>query len=66
MVRDEELLAKRFIDLSRQAQQRDVVLFSDFLNLNELNIFQQGISRLDSGFEMSGGYAWSERQMIAF
>ncbi len=66
MAREEELLAKRFIDLSRQAQQRDIVLFSGFLNLNELNIFQQGISELYSGFEMSGGYAWSERQMIAF
>ncbi len=66
MTRDEELLAKRFIDLSRQAQQRDMVLFSDFLNLNELNIFQQGISELYCSFEMSGGYAWSELQMIAF
>ena len=65
MAREEELLAKRFIDLSRQAQQRDIVLFSGFLNLNELNIFQQGISELYSGFEMSGGYAWSERQMLS-
>ena len=40
MAREEELLAKRFIDLSRQAQQRDIVLFSGFLNLNELNIFR--------------------------
>ncbi len=66
MTRDEELLARRFIDLSRQAQQRDTVLFSEYLNLNELNIFHQGISELYSSFEMSGGYAWSERQMIAF
>ena len=41
MTRDEELLARRFIDLSRQAQQRDTVLFSEYLNLNELNIFHQ-------------------------
>lgn len=66
MTRDEELLARRFVDLSRQAQQRDTVLFSEYLNLNELNIFHQGISELYSSFEMSGGYAWSERQMIAF
>ena len=66
MTRDETLLAKRFIDLSRQAQQKDIVLFSDFLNLNEQNIFEQEISELYCGFEMSGGYKNSERQMIAF
>lgn len=63
---DETLLAKRFIDLSRQAQQKDIVLFSDFLNLNEQNIFEQGISELYCGFEMSGGFKNSERQMVAF
>ena len=35
MTRDEELLARRFIDLSRQAQQRDAVLFGD----GEINVF---------------------------
>lgn len=66
MTRDETLLAKRFIDLSRQAQQKDIVLFSDFLNLNEQNIFKNSISELYCGFEMSGGFKNSERQMIAF
>ena len=41
MTRDEKLLAKRFIDLSRQAQQKNIVVFSEFLNLNELNIFRR-------------------------
>lgn len=59
-------MAKRFIDLSRQAQQKDIVLFSDFLNLNEQNIFKNSISELYCGFEMSGGFKNSERQMIAF
>lgn len=66
MTKDETLLAKRFIDLSRQAQQKGIVVFSEFLNLNELNIFQQEIPELYSGFEISGGYEVSERQMIAF
>lgn len=66
MTRDETLLLKRFIDLSRQAQQKNIVLFSDFLNLNEQNIFEQGISELYSGYEMSGGFPNSERQMVAF
>ncbi len=66
MTRDETLLAKRFIDLSRQAQQKNIVLFSNFLNLNEQNIFEQGISELYCSYEMSGGFKNSERQMIAF
>lgn len=66
MTKDDTLLAKRLIDLSRQAQQRDIVVFSDFLNLNELNIFKQEVSELYSGYELSGGYELSERQMIAF
>lgn len=66
MTKEESLLAKRFIDLSRQAGQKDIVIFSEFLNLNELNIFKQEIPNLYSGFEISGGYELSERQMIAF
>ena len=66
MTKDEILLQKRLIDLSRQAQTKDIVLFSDFLNLNEQNIFHQTIPELFCRFEMSGGYGLSERQMIAF
>lgn len=66
MTKDETLLTRRFIDLSRQAQQKSIVLFSDFLNLNEQNIFKNSISELYCGFEMSGGFENSERQMIAF
>ena len=66
MTREETLLAKRFIDLSRQAQQKNIVLFSDFLNLNELNIFRRQSSELYSGYKLFGGYELSERQMIAF
>lgn len=66
MTKEESLLAKRFLDLSRNAGQKDIVLFSDFLNLNELNIFRQEISELYTGYEIFGGYELSERQMIAF
>ena len=48
MEKEELLLAKRFADLSRQAQQKNIVVFSDFLNLNELNIFRQQIPELYS------------------
>ncbi len=66
MTKEEALLAKRFADLSRQAQHKGIVIFSEFLNLNELNIFRQEISNLHSSYEISGGYELSERQMIAF
>ncbi len=66
MTKEESLLAKRFVDLSRQAQQKSIVLFSEFLNMNELNIFRQEVSNLYSNYEISGGYELSERQMIAF
>ena len=35
---EQELCKKKLIDLSRQANRKGIVLFSDFLNLNELNI----------------------------
>ncbi len=66
MTKEDTLLAKRFVDLSRQAQQKGIVVFSEFLNINELNIFKQRVSELYSGYEFFGGYELSERQMIAF
>ena len=66
MTEEEQLLQKRFLDLSRQADYKGIVLFSDFLGLNEQNIFRQTEGMLTSGFQMSGGYEYAERQMVAF
>lgn len=66
MTKEDTLIIKHFVDLSRQAQQKDIVLFSDFLNLNEQNMFRQVIPELYCSFEWSGGYETSERQMVAF
>ena len=41
MTEEEQLLQKRFLDLSRQADYKGIVLFSDFLGLNEQNIFRK-------------------------
>ena len=35
---EQELCAKRLLDLSKQANIKGIPTFSDFLNLNELNI----------------------------
>ncbi len=66
MTREESILAKRLVDLSRQADQKGIVTYSDFLNLNEQNIFHSLLSELYTGYEQSGGYEHAERQMIAF
>ena len=67
MNKEELMLRKRLIDLSNQAFQRDIVTFSDFLNLNELNILHTTPKDMfPARYETYGGYELSERQMIAF
>lgn len=67
MTREEQQLEKHFRDLARTAYQRGIAVFSDFLNLNELNIFQslrQEFSYLE--MESFGGYELAERQIAVF
>ena len=67
MERQEDLLIqKRLIDLSRMANRRGIVTFSNFLNLNELNLFHQVLADLETLYQLSGGYELAERQMISF
>lgn len=66
MTKEETIFARHLIDLSRQADQRGIITYSDFLNLNEQNIFYTCIPELYTSYEMYGGYDTSERQMIAF
>lgn len=63
---EELLLKKRFTDLSRLADKRDIVTFSNFLNLNEINLFFQTVPELKTQYKLSGGYEFAERQMVAF
>ncbi len=67
MTKDEAMLRKRLIDLSKQAFTKNIVIFSDFLNLNELNILHTTPKdELFTCFETYGGYESAERQMAAF
>lgn len=67
MNKDELLLQKRLIDLSNVADRRNIVTFSDFLNLNELNILHSTPKNLfHCGYRTFGGYDLAERQMVAF
>lgn len=63
---DQELCKKRLLDLSRQADRKGIVLFSDFLNLNEQNIFHSLQKELYTTTKLFGGYEQAERQMVAF
>ena len=67
MNKEEQLLEKRLIELSNLAFSRDIVTFSDFLNLNELNILHRAPKdQFKARFETYGGYELAERQMVAF
>lgn len=66
MDQETAFLKKRLTDLSKRAEQKNIVTFSHFLNLNELNILHQSERELHSSFETFGGYEQAERQMAAF
>ncbi|MFA9377185.1 MAG: YlmH/Sll1252 family protein [Lachnotalea sp.] len=61
------MLKKRLVELSNIAFNRNIPIFSDFLNLNELNIFYSLKNEFyTSVFKAYGGYELAERQMVAF
>ena len=66
MKKEESMLVKRLLDLSQQSYYKGIVTFSEFLNLNEQNIFHTCIPELYGGYSSFGGYEGAERQMIAF
>ena len=67
MQKEELMLQKRLIELSKIAYQRGIVTFADFLNLNELNILHTTPKQeWFTAYETFGGYEFSERQMVAF
>lgn len=67
MLKDEQLLEKRLIELSKTAYHRDIITYSDFLNLNELNILHSlPKDKLYTRYVTFGGYDLAERQMAAF
>ena len=65
--KDQELLCRRLAELSGNAFYRGFCTYSDFLNLDELNLFlnnQKEIVR--SKYELWGGYNDAERRVICF
>ena len=56
----------RFLDLANQADRKGIVLFSNFLNMYEINLLHQNENLFNTGFSLYGGYQEAERQMVAF
>lgn len=67
MQKEEQLIQKRFSELSNIAFHRNIVTYTDFLNLNELNILHTlPKDLLFTKYQSFGGYDLAERQMVAF
>ena len=67
MNREEELFKKRLKDLAGAADRRGIVVFTDFMNLNELNIFHSCEKEFAYvSYRLFGGYEHAERQIAAF
>ena len=63
---EQELCRKRLFGSFQTGEWKGIVLFSDFLNLNEQNIFHSLQKELYTTAKLSGGYEQAERQMVAF
>lgn len=67
MMREEEQLTKRLLELSRQSFHRGIIAYTDFLNLNEQSILHTlPKDSLYTDYVTFGGYDSAERQMAAF
>ena len=67
MNKEDELFRKRLLDLAMQADRRNRIIFSDFMDLNELNMFHSSTKELSFvRRQLFGGYEFAERQIAAF
>ena len=63
----DDFLLKRIRELANLSYQRDIVTFTDFLNLNEQNqLAALKLQKTGVNVKLFGGYAHAERQMAAF
>lgn len=65
--KEEELFCKRLIELSNIAYQKGISCYTNFLNLNELNLFDTIKNKLAPvGIKLWGGFEYAERKIICF
>lgn len=63
---DDELLKKRFIELSERAYSRGIYTYSPFLSLAEQDLLTRIKKSLFCSFQLYGGYEGAERQVARF
>lgn len=67
MTKEEQFLLNRLLDLARRAYMSGRPVYSDFLNLNEQDIFLSNKSKLPPvNYSLFGGHNFSERKIIIF
>lgn len=67
MLKEEQLLQRRFHDLAHAAERKTIPLFTDFLNLHEQDLFLRMKNQLPGiKYFSSGGYDKAERKMLCF
>jgi RNA-binding protein YlmH len=67
MNKEEKFLESRITELARRCYQKNIYTYTDFLNLNEQNIFNTFINKLPPvKFELTGGSVYSERKIVVF
>lgn len=67
MKKEELLIQKRIIELSKAAYFQNRITYTDFLNLNEQHIFYRSLKEISAvTYKIYGGYELAERQMVAF
>jgi RNA-binding protein YlmH len=67
MDKEEQILRKRFLEMANTSYHRGICLFSDFLNLNEQNIFfslKNELPRIK--YFPNGGFYDAERKILCF
>jgi len=65
--KEELFLEKRFLELANNAYQKGIHVYSDFLNLNEQNIFNNTLNKMPPiNTSLIGGYVCSERKIAIF
>ena len=65
--KDEQILRKRMLDLANTAYTRGICIFSDFLNLNEQNIYLSLKNELpEIKYFTYGGFSDAERKILCF
>lgn len=67
MNKEEQLFVKRIQELGRMAYQKDIVMFTDFMNLHYVHLLQKEANAIPGvRVEFFGGYEGAERQIGAF